>query len=221
MGNFKRGGLGFVRLHEWNVAALGKYVWWVQNKADHLWVRWVHAVYLKGTSWADYTPGVGTSWGWRKLCWVKNVVQANWMGSSNRYSTSEVYGKLVDRGSKGRLLSQDRLVRMGISDSNRCFLCGEVGESHDHLFFDCGFSQRCIQSIALWLGVIGLAMSSLLYRIWWARNTTRIESNVALPRRLCNDVRGDVITRVRVCNLRFDCSRGRQWFDDLCTRVCH
>ncbi|KAK9713574.1 hypothetical protein RND81_06G036400 [Saponaria officinalis] len=254
----KNGGLGFVRLHQWNVAALGKYVWWVQIKADHLWVRWVHVVYLKGRSWDDYTPGSNTSWGWRKLCWVKDKLRMLLVGAA-RYSTSEIYGQLVDMGSKvvwhpwistrliipkyrfilwlaiqGCLLTQDRLVRMRIICNNCCFLCGADVKSHEHLFFECGYSRQCLQALAQWLGVcipirdafmwwvrlkvrsmaqkqiIGLAMASLIYRIWWARNTSRVELYVVRPSKLCNEIKGDVLTRVRVCKFHIICSRARQ-----------
>ncbi|XP_074264051.1 uncharacterized protein LOC141586650 [Silene latifolia] len=40
----RQGGLGLKNLHQWNIAVVGKYVWWVAKKADHLWVRWVHAI---------------------------------------------------------------------------------------------------------------------------------------------------------------------------------
>ncbi|XP_074266236.1 uncharacterized protein LOC141588706 [Silene latifolia] len=67
------GGLGLRDLHSWNIAAIVKYVWWVAMKADHLWVKWVHAVYIKYTRWKDYEPGVGCSRAWRKICQVKNI----------------------------------------------------------------------------------------------------------------------------------------------------
>ncbi|XP_074305952.1 uncharacterized protein LOC141641180 [Silene latifolia] len=35
----KFGGLGIVNCKLWNVAMLGKYVWWLAEKADHLWIR--------------------------------------------------------------------------------------------------------------------------------------------------------------------------------------
>ncbi|XP_074301196.1 uncharacterized protein LOC141632554 [Silene latifolia] len=58
----KHGGLGLKDLHAWNVAAIRKYVWWVAMKADHLWVRWVHAIYIKSKTWEGYEPANGTSW---------------------------------------------------------------------------------------------------------------------------------------------------------------
>ncbi|XP_074301032.1 uncharacterized protein LOC141632378 [Silene latifolia] len=40
----RQGGLRLKNLHLWNIAAIGKYMWWIESKEDHLWVKWVHAV---------------------------------------------------------------------------------------------------------------------------------------------------------------------------------
>ncbi|KAK9714431.1 hypothetical protein RND81_06G093800 [Saponaria officinalis] len=133
---------------------------------------------------------------------------------------------------------------MGIAFSNCCFLCGDKAESHDHIFFECEYSRKCVLLLSSWLGVqiplrgtlgwwirlrtrslamkqlLGLAIASLLYHLWWARNMARIESFVPLPRMLCNDSRHDILTRVRVCNFSIVCSRVRSWVDDLQKRVC-
>ncbi|XP_062075373.1 uncharacterized protein LOC133779427 [Humulus lupulus] len=41
------GGLGFRKIIEWNIAALGKYVWAITTKKDNLWVKWIHSIYLE------------------------------------------------------------------------------------------------------------------------------------------------------------------------------
>ncbi|KAK9724727.1 hypothetical protein RND81_05G094900 [Saponaria officinalis] len=266
----KHGGLGLVRLQQWNVASLGKYVWWIQKKADHLWVRWVHAIYLKKISWEQYVPGTGTSWGWRKICWVKHQLE-NVMGgyAGTGYSVKDVYSRLVDEGSKihwypwvctrlfipkhrfimwlviqGWLLTQDRLFRTGIIHGNCCFLCGLEEESHTHLFFLCVYSRVCVQMVARWLGVqfplnrttdwwlrmrstsmakkqvIGLALASLFYRLWGVWNTARVESFVVCPRNICNEIRDDVLSQIRVCNVGSVCSRVRVWLEELHSRGC-
>ncbi|KAK9749023.1 hypothetical protein RND81_02G097200 [Saponaria officinalis] len=243
----KNGGLGFVRLHQWNVASLGKYAWWVQMKVDHLWVRWVHAVYLKGQSWSDYVPGSGSSWGWRKLCWVRDLLNMVQVGGmvTDEYSTAAVYARLVDQSSRmvGCLL-RIVLSAWALLVATVVFFCGDKDESHDHIFFECEYSRKCVMLLSRWLGVqipvrgtlgwwlrlrtrslamkqiLGLAIAGLLYRLWWARNTARIESFVPLPRILYNDSRHDILTRVRVCNFTVVCSRVRLWVDDLQKRVC-
>ncbi|KAK9677000.1 hypothetical protein RND81_11G115300 [Saponaria officinalis] len=253
----KNGGLGF-------------YVWWIQNKADHLWVRWVHAIYLKRTPWENYTPSCNTSWGWHKICWVKQLLAIEAGACAGTcYNIRDIYSKLVDEGTKvawnpwvctrlffpkhrfimwlivqGRLLTQDRLVRMGIIHENCWFLCGMEEESHWHIFFTCVYSYDCARMVARWLGVtfslywtidwwlrlrtrsliqkqvIGLALASLFYRIWGVRNKARIESFIMYPRKLCNEVREDVLSRIRVCRVCSLCPRGRDWLEGLQSRVC-
>ncbi|XP_074266913.1 uncharacterized protein LOC141590205 [Silene latifolia] len=106
-----RGGLGFKDLHTWNVATIGKYVWWVSMKADHLWVRWVHAVYIKNLVWKDYEPGSGNSWASRQICQVKNTYKANLFSDINveHYSIKEGYHWLRPIGEKV-LWNQCRLM---------------------------------------------------------------------------------------------------------------
>ncbi|KAL2900787.1 Botulinum neurotoxin type E, partial [Bienertia sinuspersici] len=35
---------------------MGRYVWALATKQDNLWVKWIHAIYLKDSSWTDYYP---------------------------------------------------------------------------------------------------------------------------------------------------------------------
>ncbi|XP_074271494.1 uncharacterized protein LOC141595428 [Silene latifolia] len=45
------GGHGIKEAKSWNKALLGKYAWWLANKQDHLWVKWVNHVYMKDKDW--------------------------------------------------------------------------------------------------------------------------------------------------------------------------
>ena len=64
----KQGGLDFKRLHNWNLATIAKYVWWICEKKDNLWVKWVHSIYIKQGDWMNHEPSPITSWAWRKIC---------------------------------------------------------------------------------------------------------------------------------------------------------
>ncbi|XP_074291050.1 uncharacterized protein LOC141617806 [Silene latifolia] len=44
------GGLGLRYSLDWNRATIGKLVWWIYSKPDSLWIKWVHQVYIKGSS---------------------------------------------------------------------------------------------------------------------------------------------------------------------------
>ncbi|XP_074298081.1 uncharacterized protein LOC141628893 [Silene latifolia] len=69
----EEGGLGIKDVKCWNKALLGKYAWWLATKQDHLWVKWVNHVYLKGKTWSTYTPPPDCSWSWRKITHTMQV----------------------------------------------------------------------------------------------------------------------------------------------------
>ncbi|XP_062117442.1 uncharacterized protein LOC133831237 [Humulus lupulus] len=66
------GGLGFRRLHDWNMAAMGKYVWAIAKKKDNLFVKWINSVYLLNQNWWDYKCPTDCSWYWKCLVAVKD-----------------------------------------------------------------------------------------------------------------------------------------------------
>ncbi|XP_074315653.1 uncharacterized protein LOC141651860 [Silene latifolia] len=176
------------RSYLWHVR---KYAWWVANKEDRLWVRWVHAVYIKNQSWMDYEPGIGCSWAWRKICQVKHILKPYILSiyGMEHYTINAGYQWLKPDGelvpwypwmlnewiilkqsficwliAHERLLTQDRLVRMKIIQENKCFLCGLQEESLDHLFFDCSFSRQCRRLISHWCHV-NLPLQNIIR--WW------------------------------------------------------
>ena len=66
------GGLGFRNLLLWNQAAVGKQAWAIAQKQDNLWVKWIHAVYVKDLSWDQFTAPTAASWVVKFVCKVKN-----------------------------------------------------------------------------------------------------------------------------------------------------
>ncbi|XP_074283945.1 uncharacterized protein LOC141608498 [Silene latifolia] len=166
----KKRGLGLKQLYWWNLAAIAKYVWWIAAKTDHLWVRWIHSVYIKQQDWMDYKPGVGVSWAWKKICGVKEAMKPLLLlQGTGTYTIKLGYDWLVeeypDRAwhpwitnhliiprhkftvwliAHNRLLTMDRLMKMNIAHENECYFCGDAAESIDHLFFQCDFSKRCL-----------------------------------------------------------------------------
>ena len=72
----KQGGLEIKRLYNWNLAAIVKYVWWISEKKDNLWVKWVHSIYIKKQGdWMTHEPGYNTLWAWRHICQGKNILK--------------------------------------------------------------------------------------------------------------------------------------------------
>ncbi|XP_074288144.1 uncharacterized protein LOC141613310 [Silene latifolia] len=99
------GGLGINNSHVWNIASIGKYSWWVANKMDSLWVKWIHHLYIKQQDWWNYSPNINSSWVWRQICKVKDKLKAcldyqNWLLSP--YSTQKTYDCLMGTREKAR-----------------------------------------------------------------------------------------------------------------------
>ncbi|XP_074301519.1 uncharacterized protein LOC141632917 [Silene latifolia] len=249
----RKGGLGLKSLHLWNVALMGKYVWWVELKTDHLWVKWVHTVHIKNAQWRDYEPTVNTSWAWRRICKVKKqqmqswFFDVNWRAGLPEYSVKLGYSWLVEEGAdvawypwvsnrvmlpkhqffiwlvvQNRLLTQDRLLRMGITQNNRCYLCGDAEEDLNQLFFSCPFRRQCLKLLEEWLQVcipchevvdwllqirvrsllkkqiLAAAIAQMMYLIWRARNCCRVEYVIPHPVGLIKQVKGTMLMRMRV-----------------------
>ncbi|XP_062114462.1 uncharacterized protein LOC133825549 [Humulus lupulus] len=94
-----RGGLGIRNFSLWNSAALGKYVWDIAANKENLWVKWIHAVYIKRGFWWDYEAPLHASWYWKKIVAVKNRLKEIYSFEdfiSRHYSIKDSYGCLVD-----------------------------------------------------------------------------------------------------------------------------
>ncbi|XP_074317916.1 uncharacterized protein LOC141654534 [Silene latifolia] len=170
----EEGSLGIKNAKLWNKYALGKYTSWLATKKDHLWVKWVNYVYMKGSYWADYKAPIDCSWSWKKIVQVKDKFKAGylnnvWNSNALRYSIASGYQWLRTPNPKvpwsficwnslnvprtsfiywaslhKRLLIRDRLIKMGICQDTSCCLCENAPETHEHLFQGCDFSRRCM-----------------------------------------------------------------------------
>ncbi|XP_074293007.1 uncharacterized protein LOC141619889 [Silene latifolia] len=105
----------------------------------------------------------------------------------------------------GRLLTRERLKRMGIVMDDSCVLCANAPETHAHLFFACEYSKKCLQILSSRLGChlpsqdwfdwwsrqrfssqklhyqAAMLLLDLIYSIWWSRNHCRIENILLCP----------------------------------------
>ncbi|XP_074271613.1 uncharacterized protein LOC141595545 [Silene latifolia] len=128
---------------------------------------------------------------WTKFVWIKDALPKHCF-----------IGWLVMHG---RLLTRDRLKRMGITMDDTCILCDSAPESHAHLFFACIFSQKCLQLLSQTLGChlptvgwtawwlsqsfrsqvqkrsVAAHLLSLIHAIWWCRNRCRLEGYLPRP----------------------------------------
>ncbi|XP_074300557.1 uncharacterized protein LOC141631835 [Silene latifolia] len=128
---------------------------------------------------------------WRYACW----------NSLNLPKTSFIYWA----SRLQRLLTRDRIIRMGFGQNDTCFLCADAPETHSHLFYNCDFSTKCIrvlrqrlrisfppQSFDHWYAsgrgrsklqhkFVCACFVSLTYEIWHARNIARLHGQIVRP----------------------------------------
>ncbi|XP_062103340.1 uncharacterized protein LOC133814390 [Humulus lupulus] len=183
----------------------------------------IDAIYLKGESFWDYKIHSDVSWYWCKLVNLKSVITAEVLEKSvknNKVNVSNLYVQLLNKekvsfahvvwcnltlpkhkfilwqATLGHLLTTNNLVRCHMQlNSVMCPTCDMQQESHDHLFFQCQFSQLVRIRIAEWLGnaiwpvqfkdrsswmmgkpkglkkmLAAAALAASVYLIWWNRN---------------------------------------------------
>ncbi|KAK6160826.1 hypothetical protein DH2020_004207 [Rehmannia glutinosa] len=106
------GGLGIRNVYAWNKALLSKNLWNFHLKTDSLWVKWVHAFYLKRQSIWDWNPKKDDSTLLKRINDVKNellrkfgnqnAVIANLLAFSNHKGliSSKIYDIFRDHGEK-------------------------------------------------------------------------------------------------------------------------
>ncbi|XP_074318623.1 uncharacterized protein LOC141655440 [Silene latifolia] len=198
------GGLGIRDSYAWNIAAIGKLVWWVFSKPDSLWIRWVHHVYMKGAAWSDYNPTYDVRWSWKAIVKVRDKLLGSysaelWQGESRGYTVRSSY-EVMRR--KFQRVDWHKQIWNGCD--TLCLVCGNADESHCHLFQDCEYSLRILAGIArlcniqlparnvrAWVytrqftklqkGVLGSAFLAAHYAIWMQRNKVRVDSCLMKP----------------------------------------
>ncbi|XP_074314433.1 uncharacterized protein LOC141649648 [Silene latifolia] len=173
------GGWVFLTIFDWNKASIAKFTWWIASKQDHLWIKWVNAIYIKHNPWWNYQPSLQSSWSWRQICKIKDIFKpgySNDLWVSGDYSVQKGYEWLHSDAVRvpwwpmvwnnlnvpkhsfifwlyalNRLSTRDRLVAHGICSETVCVLCQQEDECRTHLFFHCAFSRRCLHLVQEWL----------------------------------------------------------------------
>uniref|UniRef100_A0A803Q327 Reverse transcriptase zinc-binding domain-containing protein n=1 Tax=Cannabis sativa TaxID=3483 RepID=A0A803Q327_CANSA len=97
------GGLGFRKIHEWNQAAMGKYIFAIAQKQDNLWLKWINSVYLKEHELLSYKAPPQSSW-------TSSVVPAS-VGPLNTPKHSFISWLAI----QGRLRTKDRGIKGWLS----------------------------------------------------------------------------------------------------------
>ncbi|XP_074288177.1 uncharacterized protein LOC141613343 [Silene latifolia] len=141
----KEGGLGIRDSYAWNVADIGKLVWWIFSKLDSLWVRWVHHVYMKDAALPDYIPKTDVSWSWKPIVKVRDKFLGNntanlWQGTSRGYSVSSGYEEALQM--------KDKFFKFGCCNDALWLLYGAADKIHSHVFQKCEYSSKILSGVA-------------------------------------------------------------------------
>ncbi|XP_060973953.1 uncharacterized protein LOC133039141 [Cannabis sativa] len=175
----KAGGLGFRNIHDWNTAAMGKYVWAIATKKDNLFVKWINEVYLMGKNWWEYPPPTDCSWYWKRIVAVKNTlttkidqqtfaalrydiktgidllfnkpVDVNWSKIVWNRQTIPKHRVILWLIMLQKLRTKEQIQKFNPLVDETCLLCSNGSETLEHLFFTCHYSNMCVQGVKDWL----------------------------------------------------------------------
>ncbi|XP_074314057.1 uncharacterized protein LOC141649261 [Silene latifolia] len=128
---------------------------------------------------------------------------------------------------------------MGICQDVLCCLCAKEPETHDHLFYGCDFTKRCVDLLKLkirinfpehdmvrWFSartrfsvlqklIAGACYVGLIYAVWSARNKARILHHVIHPTVLVKRLWQEVMERWKARNKRLLKPYDQQWISSL------
>ncbi|XP_060190863.1 uncharacterized protein LOC132620187 [Lycium barbarum] len=154
------GGLKLIDIYLQNKVVLIKTCWDLANKQDKLWIRWIHAFYVKGKEFFHALVQKHALWMVRKLFEMRDTLQQIQIQPVTSHSIiKQIYLQLLGDRPKipwkclvfhnstrpkaqftmwlqiqGRLLTADRLNSWGIDVDLTYVLCGTQQESTDHLY---------------------------------------------------------------------------------------
>ncbi|XP_074266202.1 uncharacterized protein LOC141588671 [Silene latifolia] len=226
---------------------------------------------MKGVHWSNYNPPNDCSWAWKKIAHTmftfKQAYTSDcWLASDRAYTIADGYQWLCPVNPQipwhhvcwsslnvpkwcfifwavqlQRLLTKDRMIRMGFGHDSTCFLCDGADENHTHLFCQCPFSVQCVNLLQHQLGVqfpvselcnwnarggrwsqlqrriIRACHVGLIYAIWRARNKARVDHFVSRPKWVVHHILQDVITRFRAKNTSVLTTRDIDWITKIST----
>ncbi|XP_074265750.1 uncharacterized protein LOC141588194 [Silene latifolia] len=173
----------------------------------------------------DWVRGFHTSVPWCHLVW----------NTLNLPKTSFICWAIMHC----RLLTKDRLIRMGMNVDPLCDICRVCSEDHQHLFVDCSYFLYYFKllldslrlnvqpaTVAHWFSnarnvpklqkrVFGATYVALLYQIWMCRNEARVSQFVRRPEIVVQQVLNGVKLRFQRLNVSKLKHRDSVWFLSL------
>ncbi|XP_019240180.1 PREDICTED: uncharacterized protein LOC109220174 [Nicotiana attenuata] len=127
------GGLNILDIYTWNWAAIGKLLWNICRKKDCLWVKWIHAYYIKtGEVWETKTTKA--SWVVQKIIKAKSMFEKIGLHETDVVAMTKYSIKDMYRAYRGEFQKQEN-------------------EDIDHLLFECMYAKHVWSKLLAWQSI--------------------------------------------------------------------
>ncbi|XP_074305829.1 uncharacterized protein LOC141641051 [Silene latifolia] len=236
------GGLSIKNSYHWDMASIGKLVWWIYSKSDSLWVKWVHQIYIKGSSWPDHIPKSHMSGNWKAICKTRDTFlngysQGVWLADMRGYSVKSGYDWIRLKETKvgwakliwnhvalpkhsfvnwlimrNALNTKEKLHRLGISSNDLCCICQAGSETGNCIIWTGRRKWTQVQR-----DVCLSVFMVVTYAVWQQRNSARLEGVILRPTALFVQCKN--LMKIRLLNQlsRVKVSKDRDWITSLLT----
>ncbi|XP_058741159.1 uncharacterized protein LOC131613513 [Vicia villosa] len=173
----KNGGLHLVDLQIWNTAVLIKLLWNLSKKRDSIWVKCVHAYYIKDQLLMEMSVKDSFSWIMKVILMERDKASNMVIWSSDRFRMKEAYTALHFSNNQmpwkdlmfgnivrpraifqlwiachSRLSTKSRLMKWGLLDHSTCNFC-DAEKTQQHLFFECHVVKDVWRKVLNWINV--------------------------------------------------------------------
>lgn len=89
------GGLNLISTKLWNKAAIAKVTWDLSSKQDKLWIRWIHAYYIKSNTLISAPIPLQASWMVRKIIAARSILEQTQTMQHTTITIKTIYQKLL------------------------------------------------------------------------------------------------------------------------------
>ncbi|XP_058734199.1 uncharacterized protein LOC131605929 [Vicia villosa] len=179
--SIKNGGMNLIHMETWNRVAMLRCLWSLSLKVDSLWVKWVHAYYIKHDSVWNINLPQNVTWILKDIMARREDVSQHmqfWedMQRRGKFAMKKLYDQLTKddtivqwshviqhNGARpraivclwlvchNRLATKSRLKRLGLLQEETCSLCMEQPEDINHLIIDCKVTRHIWLEVLQWL----------------------------------------------------------------------
>ncbi|CAK8578548.1 unnamed protein product [Lathyrus sativus] len=179
----KYGGMNIINLEIWSIVTMLKLIWNICNKADNMWVRWVHTYYFKNKSVMEMSVKPDSSWIMKTTLKARDMIppiQQKWdeMLAKGKFHMSSIYRELNKGDEEEKIwrklmygnVARPRVImtlwlicHQRLATKDRCMRYGKVEnntccfceteETITHLFFECPTMKGIWKDVLDWIGV--------------------------------------------------------------------